>query len=152
MATPEVKIREAREADVTALHGLVFALAQHHGQAALLMTSVESLREAGFGASPKFQALLAEVEGAIVGFTTYTRNYSIWRAAEYLNLDDVFVVETHRGLGIGEALMREAARVCRAQGLSRLRWEVEPENTSAIRFYERLGATLHNKGMFSWSV
>ncbi len=39
-----------------------------------------------------------------------------------------------------------------ARGYPRIRWEVQTDNVAAIRFYERLGATMRTKGVFVWDV
>ena len=48
--------------------------------------------------------------------------------------------EEYRGQGVGEALMLEARNVCKAQGGSRMKWEVLTQNTAAQAFYKQLGA------------
>jgi ribosomal protein S18 acetylase RimI-like enzyme len=69
-----------------------------------------------------------------------------------MNIDDLFVAESHCGLGLGERLMLAARDICIGAGSHRLRWEVQPDNQSAIRFYEPLGARIRSKGVFSWDV
>jgi GNAT superfamily N-acetyltransferase len=88
----------------------------------------------------------------VSGFASFTWTYSIWLGVEYLNVDDVFVVATQRGLGLGQALMNELRRVCLERGCHRLRWEVESDNAAALRFYERLGARIRAKGICTWEV
>jgi ribosomal protein S18 acetylase RimI-like enzyme len=46
--------------------------------------------------------------------------------------------------------MLKAKDVCFANGCRRLKWEVEEDNISAIRFYERLGAEVNIKGVCRW--
>jgi GNAT superfamily N-acetyltransferase len=145
-------LREATEADAEALYRLIVAIADHHDQRAYVFTTVDDLRRDGFGPEPKFCAVLAEVDGALVGYASYTFNYAIWLGSTYMNVDDVFVSPAHRGSGIGEALMHMLKQRCAAHGLQRLRWEVQPDNRSAIRFYERIGARMRTKGIFYWDV
>jgi ribosomal protein S18 acetylase RimI-like enzyme len=149
---PLVTVREATLADVDAVHELIVAIAKHHDQLQHVQTTPTLLREAGFGTQPQFGVLLAEVNGAVAGYASYTWNYSIWLAAQYMNIDDVFVWEAHRDQRVGEALMIKAQEVCRARGCRRVRWEVQADNHKAIRFYERLGAVRREKGIFIWNV
>lgn len=149
---PPFTVREAVEADVQPLFDLIVAIAEHHGQRELLHASTDALRRDGFGPQPRFGALLAESNGTLVGYASYMWHYSIWLASPYMNVDDVYVAASHRGLGIGEALMLAARGLCRARGLHRVRWEVQPDNEAAIRFYERLGARMRTKGVFGWDV
>ncbi|NOT88598.1 MAG: GNAT family N-acetyltransferase [Lysobacter sp.] len=152
MNAPATTLREATEADVEALHRLIVAIAEHHDQRQYVFVTVEDLRRDGFGTVPKFGAVLAEVDGALVGYASYTWNYAIWLGSAYMNIDDVYVSASHRGLGIGEALMHRLQQVCAARGLHRMKWEVEPDNIAAIRFYERLGARMRAKGLFYWEA
>jgi ribosomal protein S18 acetylase RimI-like enzyme len=147
-----ITIREATIADIDAIHALIVAIANHHDQLHNVHTSPEQLRVAGFGENPQFGVLLAEVDGEIAGYASYTWNYSIWLAAHYMNIDDVFVWEHYRSIGVGEALMLKAKQICGLRGCQRIRWEVEPDNQGAIRFYQRLGAVVRIKGMFNWKV
>ena len=51
----------------------------------------------------------------------------------------MFVVSTHRGLGIGSALMAEALRWAREQHVERVELTVYPHNEPAIALYRRFG-------------
>ena len=148
----DIVIREARRDDVHALYSLIVALAKHHDQQHFLRASLESLERDGFVGNPQFGAILADDAGHLVGFASFMWNYSIWLGGKYLNIDDVFVKESHRGMRIGERLMLKAREICVGAGSTRLRWEAQPDNQSAIRFYEKLGAKLRSKGVFSWDV
>lgn len=67
-----------------------------------------------------------------------------------LTLDDLYVRAAHRGRGIGRTLMTELARRTAAERLT-ITWGVQPGNTDAQRFYERLGATLRPKIIAAWT-
>ena len=55
-------------------------------------------------------------------------------------LEDLYVKPEHRGHGIGFALLRHLAAVCRERGYGRLEWSVLNWNEPSIQFYKRLGA------------
>lgn len=152
MTSEPITLREATEADVEALHRLIVAIAEHHDQREYVFVTADDLRRDGFGPAPKFGAVLAEVDGALVGYATYTWNYGIWLGSTYMSVDDVYVSSSHRSRGIGEALMHRLKQVCAERGLHRMKWEVEPDNVAAIRFYERLGARMRAKGLFYWEA
>ena len=149
---PGITCRPATAGDVGALHELIVAIARHHDQLQHVRTSVADLMRDGFGQNSKFAAVLAEDRGMAVGYASYTWNYSIWLAATYMNIDDVYVMTSHRGLGVGERLLLELRRVARDRGAVRLRWEVQSDNAGAIRFYERIGAVMRTKGIFTWDA
>ncbi len=145
-----IEIRKVTEDDVTVLYDLIMAIAVHHQQQQYVLTCPEELLAAGFVKSPKYGAHLAEYEGTTAGFISYTHDYSIWLGADYLRIDDLYVLDEFRGNKIGEALMNHVAESCKAQGIDKIKWEVQSDNLQAIRFYQRLGAELNSKGVFTW--
>ena len=75
-----------------------------------------------------------------VGMALFFYNYSTWRAAPGVYLEDLYVQPAQRGQGYGLALLRELAREVRRIGGRRLEWSVLDWNEPSIRFYEGLGA------------
>lgn len=67
-------------------------------------------------------------------------------------LKELFVTGTVRGLGIGEGLMREAARVLLDRGASRLEFTTDAENASAQRFYRRMRAPVVPKVFYRYEA
>ncbi len=104
MPNPHLIVREAVAADAESLYTLILGLAEHHNQRAAVRTSVAALLRDGFGDNPRFGAILAESHGEIVGYTSYTCNYSVWLGSPYMNIDDVFVLDSQRGRSVGEAM------------------------------------------------
>ena len=140
----EVVVRRAGPADAETLHGLISALAAHQDESAHVAATAASLAAAMSGAAPRASFLIAERNGAAAGYLSWVRSYSIWRGGDYLNLDDLYVVEAVRGAGVGEALMRRFMAVAGEEGLP-MRWELKPDNDGARRFYDRLGAQMSPK-------
>jgi len=89
---------------------------------------------------PRFQALLAEVDGTVVGYAIYFFTYSTFLARPSLYLEDIFVLPESRGLGAGVALFRACAREAVRLECGRMEWQVLSWNEPSITFYERLGA------------
>ena len=75
-------------------------------------------------------------------------NYSTFRGRAGIYLEDLFVDEAMRGLGIGKALLKHLAQRCVAEGLPRLQWWVLDWNTPSIEFYKSLGAVPQDE----WTV
>ncbi len=146
-----VTLRAAGPADAASLYRLMCGLAENQGEAAYLAATPASLAEALAAEPPAFGCLLAERDGRDVGYLTWVRCYGIWRGADYLNLDDLFVDESVRGLGVGAALMRRLGQLAAGQGIG-ARWEVQSDNLGARRFYARLGADQEDKTIVRWSV
>ncbi len=145
-----VTVREANAKDIDIVYDLIIAIAKHHDQEQYVLTDKNTLLTAGFGDNPLFGVLLAEVDGNVAGYCSYTWNYSIWLGSTTMNIDDVFVWEHFRGQKVGEKLMHKAKEVCQNNGAKRIYWEVEQDNLAAIKFYERLGARVDIKGLFKW--
>jgi GNAT superfamily N-acetyltransferase len=93
----------------------------------------------GFGDHPLFSVFVAESEDVIQGIAFCYVRYSTWKGP-MLYLEDLFVRESHRGKGMGFALFRRAMQEAAARGYHGMVWQVLDWNTSAIAFYEGLGA------------
>lgn len=76
----------------------------------------------------------------ILGYTMLSVGYSTEYGGICITVEDLCVVPEARGKHIGEKLL---SFVCELYGKSavRIRLEVAPENTGAVRFYERFGFT-----------
>lgn len=146
----DVVVRPAGTPDIPALLRLMRALAALEGHEAAMRADEATLRRDGFGPQPRYAAWLAEVDGRPVGFVSRTVGYSIWAGRSVLAVDDLYVDDAARGLGIGRRLMQAVADECLLDGHAFVRWTVELGNANAIRFYERLGATLAAKGVCTW--
>lgn len=143
-------IRPAQRGDAPALHSMMQALARHEDASAVLRIDLPTLQRDGFGQSPRFHALLAEVAGALVGYVSYAINYSVWAGTTIIAIDDLYVDEAHRSCGAGRRLMEEVHAICIQEGHAFVRWTVELDNPRAIAFYERLGAQLRARGVCTW--
>ena len=75
-----------------------------------------------------------------MGYATCTRDFSTWKAAEYLYVDCLFINPGYRDAGLGAEMMRIIARNASQLGCATLEWQTPAWNRNAARFYERLGA------------
>ncbi len=85
--------------------------------------------------------LLIDPDTTVAGMALYFTNYSTWRAAPGIYLEDLFVRPAYRKRGYGKRLLGELAREVRRIGGKRLEWSVLKWNESSIGFYEGLGAS-----------
>jgi hypothetical protein len=51
----------------------------------------EALHKALLAGAPRLQCFVAEADDSLVGYASCTQDFSTWKAAEYLNMDCVFV-------------------------------------------------------------
>jgi len=135
-----LRIRQAEPADVPVLLDLIRGLAEYERLLEQLCATEEGLRSHLFGERPAAEAVLAEADGAAVGFALYYRSFSTFLGRPGLYLEDLFVRPEYRGRGYGKALMVFVARLANARGCGRLEWSVLDWNTPARDFYRTLGA------------
>ena len=133
-------IRPATPKDVPLLHTMIHELAEFERELEFCLIEEKDLARDGFGANPKFQALIAEWDRQPAGFAVYFNYYSTWEGPG-LYLEDLFVRPEFRGKKIGGTLLATVARIALEQNCRALRWEVLDWNTNAIELYKSLGAT-----------
>jgi GNAT superfamily N-acetyltransferase len=143
-------IRDARLEDLKA----VAALCRAHADFERALPPAEHLEERLpgmlFGPSPRAFCLVVESSGALVGYATWSLEFSTWRAAEYVHVDCLYLEPAARGRGIGRSLMEAIARYAAAQKATHVEWQTPEWNESAARFYESLGARSTAKRRFTW--
>ncbi|MEO7338838.1 MAG: GNAT family N-acetyltransferase [Caldimonas sp.] len=146
-APPGYRLRAAEPRDIRAIVGLIKALAEFEKLEHLLVVTPEKLLPHLFGPRPVAEAFVAETSGAtsdgeVVAFALFFTNFSTFLAQPGLYLEDLFVTPAHRGRGLGEAMLTRLARLAVTRNYGRFEWSVLDWNENAIRFYERMGATV----------
>jgi GNAT superfamily N-acetyltransferase len=136
---PMFRIRDAAASDVPVILRLIRALAEYERAPDAVTATEEDLLRDGFGEQPMFRVVLAEWDGAAVGYAFYFFTYSTWEGRPALYLEDLFVAPEFRGWGIGKALLVHLARIAVEKGCGRYQWQVLDWNEPAIRFYESMG-------------
>jgi GNAT superfamily N-acetyltransferase len=134
----EITLRFATAEDAGILLALVRELAIFEKAPDAVLATEADLRRHGFGPEPRFEALLAFVDGRAAGFALFFPNFSTWLGKPGLFLEDIFVSEWARKLGVGRRLMARLAAIAVERGWGRLDFSVLQWNP-ARGFYHRLG-------------
>lgn len=95
---------------------------------------------------------LAETGTQAVGFAAVSREFSTWRACDYLHLDCLYVIDGLRGRGIGKRLIEAVTDHARLQGFDEVQWQTPEWNTAAIKFYRTLNVTEKVKVRFTMQL
>jgi GNAT superfamily N-acetyltransferase len=139
---PDFLLRPAEPRDAAAIVGLIRELAEFEKLTHLLQVTPESLHPHLFGERPVVEAQVAEADGEVVAFALFFTNFSTFLSRPGLYLEDLYVSPARRGQGIGEALLARLGAIAVERGYGRFEWSVLDWNENAIRFYEKMGATV----------
>ena len=143
-----LSIRPATRVDVPLILALIKELAEYERLSHEVSATEPQLTEWLFGPTPKAEVIVGEVNGEPCGFALFFHNFSTFLAKPGIYLEDLYVKPDKRGLGLGEALLRDLAAIAVERGCGRLEWAVLDWNEPAIGFYRRLGA----RPMHEWTV
>ena len=116
----EIELRFATAEDAGILLALVRELAIYEKAPSAVLATEEDFRRHGFGPEPRFEALLAFVDGRPAAFALFFPNFSTWLGKPGLYLEDIFVSEWARNLGVGRRLMARLAAIAVERGWGRL--------------------------------
>ncbi|MBL0736344.1 GNAT family N-acetyltransferase [Flavobacterium sp. GN10] len=112
----------------------------------------EHLKKALFDENPKLFCLVVTTEETIVGYASYTFDFSTWNAQTFLYMDCLFLEEETRGFGIGEILIEKLKEIGKQNNCVNIQWQTPQFNTRAIKFYNRMGAEGKDKVRFTLTL
>lgn len=141
-----VTLRPAEKQDSEAILRLIQELAVFEKEPESVLLTVSDIEQYGFGSSPLFQCLVAQVEQQVIGMALYYQRFSTWKGPTY-HLEDLIVTEAYKGKGIGTQLYTAFIQMAYESGVERIEWNVLDWNTPAVGFYEKSGATV----LHDWS-
>ncbi len=91
-----------------------------------------------FDEQEPMQALVAEIDGKIVGLAHYIFHRSTNMMNHTCYLQDLFTDKIWRGQGIGKALINAVYEQARIAGSKRVYWQTQESNLTAIKLYEKV--------------
>ena len=141
---PRVWRAEIDEAEIVA--DLLVAFRDHLGaqrpSANAMLAGVERLMEQ---TDTEFLLASPDEDSAPAGVAQLRFRFSVWEASPDCWLEDLYVRESARRLGLGAALVGEAFERARRRGARRIELDTAESNTGAIALYESLGFRVDSK-------
>jgi len=134
-----LSIRLATPDDAEAIHAGLLGIGGTVNEVHKIKSTPEDMRNYGFGDTPAFTTLIAEIDSEFAGMCLYFPIFSTWMGRPGVYVQDLFVEARFRGMRIGEKLLRRCAKLSRDAGGVYLSLSVDVDNETAKAFYERIG-------------
>ena len=134
-----ITIRKGTRVDIPHALRLIKELAAYEKALDQVLVDEAQMEQDGFGKTPIFEFMVAELEQEIIGLAIYYYRYSTWKGRS-LYLEDLVVTEAQRGKGVGGELFLATVKVALERDAQLLTWQVLDWNEPAIKFYKKLDA------------
>lgn len=135
-----IEIRKPSETEAGEIIRMMRDFAGFESLSPYFENTAEKLTETIFGESAFVEALIAVDGDQFAGYALFFPFYASFRGQNGYYLDDLYVDSAFRGKGVGEAFLKEIARLGKARRFERIDFQVLEWNSPAIKFYEKLGA------------
>ena len=135
-----LRIDSATERDLPLILSFIKKLAEYEKLSHVVVATEDLLRDALFGPRPVAEVIIANWNDEPVGFALFFHNFSTFLGRRGIYLEDLFVDPSHRGKGIGKALLIHLAKIAKERNCGRFEWAVLDWNKPSIDFYKGLGA------------
>jgi GNAT superfamily N-acetyltransferase len=147
-----VTVRGATTSDIPDLLELIREHAAYERATPPAPDVADRLSALFFAPTPRLHALIAEVDGAVVGYATAGLEIETWQAREFLHMDCLFLREGARGSGVGGLLLDAVRQLAIDLGVDDVQWQTPKWNEGAVRFYDRTGAVKRAKYRYSLAL
>lgn len=135
-----ILVSPASKQDVPLILRFIQTLAEYESLSDEVIATEDSLCEALFGSRSVAECVIAFFDGEPAGFALFFPTFSTFLGRTGIYLEDLFVIQAHRGKGIGKALIAYVAQLAHQRGCARIDWCVLNWNQPAQEFYQKLGA------------
>ena len=96
------------------------------------------------------EIIVAEESGKLLGFTQLYPQFSSTRMKKFWVLNDLFVLEVYRRMGIAKALVKAATQFAKENKAPGLLLETEKTNAAGNKLYPACGFTEYADSNFYW--
>lgn len=95
------------------------------------------LRQDCLSENPKYQAFIGKIKGKPISYIIYFFTYSSFLAMPTLFLEDIFVLEEYRRLGVGKKMFKFIRDTAKREECDRIEFTVLKWNKAAQQFYKK---------------
>lgn len=142
-----LSFRYASREDVSLILKFIKDLALYEKLENEVVATEEILEEWLFD-KEKAEVIFALENEKEIGFALFFHNFSTFLGRSGIYLEDLYVMEEHRGKGYGKCILQKLAQIAVERGCGRLEWWCLDWNQTSIDFYLSLGA----EPMKDWTV
>ncbi len=142
-----ITLRQARREESKEIYSMLKKLAEDVGDKSKFTTTPEDIAGSVFSDDPKYQVILAELNGEITGLITYYTMFSTYKGREYLYIDNLYVKTEARRKGIARMLVQEIYEIAKANNFFYIELKVRHDNP-ATEFYKSLGMKMSNESLY----
>ncbi len=143
--TTNFEIKPATINDAQTIVDLIKAIAEYEKLSDQVQATPETIIEHLFSHTSYAECIIAFENKEPIGFALFFHNFSTFVSKPGIYLEDLFVLESHRGKGYGKKLLLHVIALAKQRNCGRVDWSVLNWNKPAIDFYESLGATAMNE-------
>ena len=143
----EVCCRYAKRGDTALILSFIRKLAEYEKMQDEVVADEKTLEEWLFDRQ-RAEVIFVLEQGREVGFALFFHNFSTFLGRAGIYLEDLYVLQEHRGKGYGKALLKKLASIAVERGCGRLEWCCLDWNRPSIDFYLSLGA----KPLSDWTI
>lgn len=139
------EIKPATINDAQTIVDLIKAIAEYEKLSDQVQSTTETIIEHLFSQKSYAECIIAFENNEPIGFALFFHNFSTFVSKPGIYLEDLFVLESHRGKGYGKKLLLQVIALAKQRNCGRVEWCVLNWNKPAIDFYESIGATAMNE-------
>ena len=136
-----ILVRPIRQSDFEAWKPLwdsYNAFYGRHGETGLAAEITQVTWQRFFDPAEPVFALVAELDGQLLGLTHYLYHRSTTRIELTCYLQDLFTDPTTRGKGVGRALIQGVYEQAKAAGITRVYWQTHTTNGAGRSLYDKV--------------
>lgn len=140
--------REIQEIDLPRLIELCKNHADYEQASYDTTGKLDLLKNVLFSYSKRLYCFVVEYHSQLIGYYSYTFDFSTWDAKTIMYLDCLYVEPDFRGMKIGEQIFENLREIATLNNCVNIQWQTPAFNERAIKFYKRIGGTGKDKIRF----